>query len=34
MPDGMPSPWAHPVILSLATGEGFTWCYEEGAYVG
>ncbi len=24
----------HPVILSLATGEGFTWCYEEGVYVG
>lgn len=24
----------HPVIVSLPVGEGFTWCYEENAYVG
>jgi CPA1 family monovalent cation:H+ antiporter len=24
----------HPVILSLPAGQGFTWCYEEKAYVG
>ena len=24
----------HPVILSIPAGKGFTWCYEENAYVG
>jgi uncharacterized UBP type Zn finger protein len=24
----------HPVILSMPAGDGFTWCYEERAYVG
>jgi uncharacterized UBP type Zn finger protein len=24
----------HPVILSMPVGRGFTWCYEENAYVG
>ncbi len=24
----------HPVILSMPAGRGFTWYYEEGAYVG
>jgi uncharacterized UBP type Zn finger protein len=24
----------HPVILSIPVGGGFTWCYEENAYVG
>ncbi|HSO29913.1 MAG TPA: UBP-type zinc finger domain-containing protein [Candidatus Sulfomarinibacteraceae bacterium] len=24
----------HPVILSMPIGRGFTWCYEERAYVG
>lgn len=24
----------HPVILSMPVGKGFTWCYEEKAYVG
>jgi uncharacterized UBP type Zn finger protein len=24
----------HPVILSMPVGAGFTWCYEENAYVG
>ncbi len=24
----------HPVIVSLPVGGGFTWCYEENAYVG
>lgn len=24
----------HPVILSMPAGRGFTWCYEERAYVG
>jgi uncharacterized UBP type Zn finger protein len=24
----------HPVILSMPLGRGFTWCYEENAYVG
>ena len=24
----------HPVILSMPVGAGFTWCYEEDAYVG
>lgn len=23
----------HPVILSMPVGHGFTWCYEENAYV-
>ena len=23
----------HPVILSMPAGRGFTWCYEENAYV-
>lgn len=24
----------HPVIFSMPVGRGFTWCYEERAYVG
>lgn len=24
----------HPVIVSIPVGGGFTWCYEEKAYVG
>ncbi len=24
----------HPVIVSMPVGQGFTWCYEENAYVG
>jgi len=24
----------HPVIVSMPAGRGFTWCYEENAYVG
>ncbi|MBI3750751.1 MAG: UBP-type zinc finger domain-containing protein [Chloroflexi bacterium] len=24
----------HPVIVSMPVGGGFTWCYEERAYVG
>ena len=24
----------HPVIVSLPVGRGFTWCYDENAYVG
>jgi uncharacterized UBP type Zn finger protein len=24
---------AHPVILSMPAGRGFTWCYEEKRYV-
>jgi uncharacterized UBP type Zn finger protein len=24
----------HPVIVSLPVERGFTWCYEENAYVG
>lgn len=24
----------HPVIVSMPVGTGFTWCYEEKAYVG
>lgn len=24
----------HPVIASMPVGRGFTWCYEENAYVG
>lgn len=24
----------HPVIVSMPLGRGFTWCYEEKAYVG
>jgi uncharacterized UBP type Zn finger protein len=24
----------HPVICSMPVGSGFTWCYEEHAYVG
>lgn len=24
----------HAVILSMPVGQGFTWCYEERAYVG
>lgn len=24
---------AHPVILSLPLGRGFTWCYAENAYI-
>ena len=23
----------HPVILSMPIGAGFTWCYEDNAYV-
>jgi uncharacterized UBP type Zn finger protein len=23
----------HPVILSMPVGRGFTWCYEERAYI-
>lgn len=24
----------HPVIVALPVDRGFTWCYEENAYVG
>ena len=24
----------HPVIVSMPVGGGFTWCYDEKAYVG
>lgn len=24
----------HPVIVSMPVGLGFTWCYEDNAYVG
>jgi len=24
----------HPVIVSMPAGNGFTWCYDEHAYVG
>lgn len=24
---------AHPVIMSMPVGGGFTWCYKENAYV-
>jgi uncharacterized UBP type Zn finger protein len=23
----------HPVIVSMPVGQGFTWCYDENAYV-
>jgi uncharacterized UBP type Zn finger protein len=24
----------HPVIVAMPVSHGFTWCYEENAYVG
>jgi len=24
----------HPVIIAMPVSQGFTWCYEENAYVG